>query len=1342
MANALYTDTVQKVYIAYYGRAADPVGLASWEDALTTANGDLASIMTSFGTSAEATTLFGSLSNTAKVAALYQQMFGRAPDAAGSTYYVAQLDAGTMTAASIAQNVSDGSTGGDATILTNKLAVAKAYTLAVDTTAEISAYAGDAAATTARTLLATVDATTVTATFDVATTIAALVTTAEAATPKTLALTVGVDALTGGSGNDTFSAVSSTLSSAKTLGTSDVIDGAGGTDTLTVAVAASFTGMATAGSIKNIENINLTNSGTVARTFDASGVTGVTGYTIDATTGLVNLTDLNVTPTITLSNFAKAGAFSAAFATGAAELTGTKDAMTFTISALGTVENAATSATEQKIVTATLTDIETVNVAATGDNVIALSGTDMKKLVVTGAGNVKVTTVPTSTTSIDASAATGNIVVDATATTATLTSISTGTGTDSVTYDEVDGAANMELVGGTGTDSLTLNSNGGTVQYSMSGFETLALGTVTTAALTMSGSNTTELATLSSKSTVAQAVSMVNMGAIDLTVNSKGATVDAGDISSNHTGTTVLNYTADAASVTAKTVQAPLAEMTFSGTSDLTVNVGAYTDNSGSDIVAASTTSLAINVASGKNSAATPVELTVFGGDVTAAKATSLTIVADGKIDTPTVNVAKAINATITNGANAGTMVLNAAVLEELTIVSGKTFDMSGSTLTKVQTADLTANDGLFDLVGETLPAISSLTIAGSGVTSTTASTTASSFQVGNIGGDNAYAITVNASGLKGGATTGTIDTGAGYDITIDANAVTGTVVLGNIGATTTGTNVTVSTAGTGGVVNLATVDATGVTTLTNSGASTFDVGAVTSGSAAINTSNTVGNVTIAAVTTTAAMTLTNSGTGTYTQTGALSAGITGDVVVNMAGTLGVVSLGAMSGKTVNLDVGNTIGGVNASGTITALTSATLALSQLQANVAAKATITHAGTGTGLTVAVTGGILADDIVVNDAATTTGITVTGALNTGTDTLLIDADASTAGTMAISIGGVTQYATSSINVTGSAAAGTTQSITGGVGIDTIFFETDDTLTSADTIVGGTGVDVLKLESAGSVPDSAFTNITSLETVSLGADADIALGPLATAAGVKTVIVNTATTGAITLDASTFTGALTMTATNGGTSQVTIKGGTGVDTILGDAGAVNIITAGLGLDAITLPAAGSIDTIIMTTGGAIAVDTVALFIVASGEDELQVDLSDLNAHALVGTLQQSNGIAAAIAVATNVGTVTALANAAGDYGAIISDLTTITAATAYTAATLETAIEAGAISGGMTAGDAILIMYDDTANSYLALLTSNTSVANGARLSDVTVTNLLELTGVPGAETFLTTSFAIIA
>jgi len=49
MAASAYTDTVQKVYIAYYGRAADPVGLAYWSAAIDTAGGSLSAIMANFG---------------------------------------------------------------------------------------------------------------------------------------------------------------------------------------------------------------------------------------------------------------------------------------------------------------------------------------------------------------------------------------------------------------------------------------------------------------------------------------------------------------------------------------------------------------------------------------------------------------------------------------------------------------------------------------------------------------------------------------------------------------------------------------------------------------------------------------------------------------------------------------------------------------------------------------------------------------------------------------------------------------------------------------------------------------------------------------------------------------------------------------------------------------------------------------------------------------------------------------------------------------------------------------------------------------------------------------------
>jgi hypothetical protein len=180
MANAAYTDTVQKVYIAYYGRAADPAGLDYWEDQLTANGGDLDAIMNAFGASDEATALFGSQENEAKINTLYNQMFGRDGDTAGVEFYLAELNAGTMTAATIAQNILDGAAGADATIITNKLAVANSYTAAIVADSATGAYANDAAITSARTLLATVTAATDTATFDVATSIATMVSTANA----------------------------------------------------------------------------------------------------------------------------------------------------------------------------------------------------------------------------------------------------------------------------------------------------------------------------------------------------------------------------------------------------------------------------------------------------------------------------------------------------------------------------------------------------------------------------------------------------------------------------------------------------------------------------------------------------------------------------------------------------------------------------------------------------------------------------------------------------------------------------------------------------------------------------------------------------------------------------------------------------------------------------------------------------------------------------------------------------------------------------------------------------------------------------------------------------------
>ncbi|MGT2493938.1 hypothetical protein ACU4GD_34210 [Cupriavidus basilensis] len=73
MAASAYYDQVQKVYIAYYGRPADPVGLEHWSTKLDLAGGNLNAIIDAFGNSAESNALYGNQSYAAKVNAIFQQ---------------------------------------------------------------------------------------------------------------------------------------------------------------------------------------------------------------------------------------------------------------------------------------------------------------------------------------------------------------------------------------------------------------------------------------------------------------------------------------------------------------------------------------------------------------------------------------------------------------------------------------------------------------------------------------------------------------------------------------------------------------------------------------------------------------------------------------------------------------------------------------------------------------------------------------------------------------------------------------------------------------------------------------------------------------------------------------------------------------------------------------------------------------------------------------------------------------------------------------------------------------------------------------------------------------------
>ena len=310
MAASAYTDTVQKVYIAYYGRAADPVGLAYWSSELDKVDGNLSAIMASFGASAEATTLYSSLSNTAMVNALFQQSFGRDADFAGLMYYAGQLSAGTMTAVSIAQNIFDGAAGVDATIVANKLIVAKAYTAAIDTASEVVAYSGTVAATSARTLLSTVDDATVTESFDVTTTVASVTsasTTAAAAAAivpgQTFTLTTAVDAITGTVSADTIQAYvnTTTASVAQTTMTgSDTVNGGAGVDTINITLeGANAAGSLTAATFDAVEIFNIRDINTSgASTYAFGGVTGETHVNVNNSTAQVTLANVAAGTTI------------------------------------------------------------------------------------------------------------------------------------------------------------------------------------------------------------------------------------------------------------------------------------------------------------------------------------------------------------------------------------------------------------------------------------------------------------------------------------------------------------------------------------------------------------------------------------------------------------------------------------------------------------------------------------------------------------------------------------------------------------------------------------------------------------------------------------------------------------------------------------------------------------------------------------------------------------------------------------------------------------------------------------------------------------------------------------
>lgn len=438
MAAAQYFEQVQKIFIAFYQRPADPAGLKYWAERVDAAGGNINEVINAFASSAEATTLYGAIDATTigdVVDSLYMALFNTAPDAAGKAFYVDGFAAGTFTAGTIALAVLNGAQNDDLIAVNNKVQVANEFTHQVDGRALSDAYfgtgssfnatyAGDADTLAARAILKAV-------TFSPATVLNPAQVTAQIqsqiANPgdtiigqtggQTFVLTTGVDtgaAFTGTAGNDTFVGVADgTIAaggtpSTNTFGGLDNLDGGAGTDTLklTNANGAAMT-LATSVTVKNIENLELTNaSGAV--TADVQAWTGLQSVVVDQKAAAASTVNTKANAT----SVSIKGGNAAAIIDNGTGIAATKDTL-----ASVTIEKVAGSATVNTDALTTLNVIDNAHdvtvTAAAGTRVLNLglnkvvggTITDAEatglKIAATGANSSKITLTTVKATTID-----------------------------------------------------------------------------------------------------------------------------------------------------------------------------------------------------------------------------------------------------------------------------------------------------------------------------------------------------------------------------------------------------------------------------------------------------------------------------------------------------------------------------------------------------------------------------------------------------------------------------------------------------------------------------------------------------------------------------------------------------------------------------------------------------------------------------------------------------------------------------------------------------------------------------------------------------------------------------
>lgn len=172
-----YHAIVQQLYVAYFGRPADPTGLANFGAALNRAHAPIniqtfnqaysndpaiRALVDSFGTSAESESLYSG-NTVAFVTAIYRNVLNRAPDRAGLDFWTTAIDQGGLTRANASFSIMAGALANqtlqgqiDARLINQRITAASNFTSALSTPELVSAYSGNRAAAIARYMLSLV----------------------------------------------------------------------------------------------------------------------------------------------------------------------------------------------------------------------------------------------------------------------------------------------------------------------------------------------------------------------------------------------------------------------------------------------------------------------------------------------------------------------------------------------------------------------------------------------------------------------------------------------------------------------------------------------------------------------------------------------------------------------------------------------------------------------------------------------------------------------------------------------------------------------------------------------------------------------------------------------------------------------------------------------------------------------------------------------------------------------------------------------------------------------------------------------------------------------------------